>query len=168
MSKLISRLERRQSSAHVFVEITRAQLAATLVANGGLGYVEFEAPQGSVLVSGSARVLPAFDGTSPTPDVGDSVDDDRYTSSPVDLTAAASTTFTPAGYLSGAGGNTTTLRLTYSVSRSPTAAGILLLHVGYVRTHREDPAQGNASAPPARQKPGPHRPCSPARGDPRR
>lgn len=156
MSKLISRLEGRQSSEHVFVEITRAQLAATLVANGGLGYVEFEAPQGSVLVSGSARVLTAFDGTTPTLDVGDSADDDRYTSSPIDLTATASTSFTPDGYLYGAGGNTNKLRLTYSVSGSPTAAGSLLLHMEFLRLNREDHTQGNYSAPSAPPNPGPH------------
>lgn len=156
MSKLISRLEGRQSSEHVFVEITRAQLNAALVANGGPGYVEFEAPQASVLVSGFVRVLTAFTGTTPTLDVGDSIDDDRYTGTPIALGSAALTTFTPDGYLYGSGGNTNKMRLTYAVSGSPTDAGRLLLMMEFLKLNREDHTQGNYSAPSIPPNPGPH------------
>lgn len=156
MSKLINMLEGRQHTEVVFARINRAQLAASLVANGGPGYVEFEAPQGSVLLRGFVRVLSVFDGTTPTLDVGDAADDDRYTSTPINLGSAAVTNFTADGYVYGANGNTNKLRLTYAVAGDPTEVGELLLMLEFVKEGKAYYTQGNASAPHIPANPGPH------------
>jgi hypothetical protein len=154
MSKLKNMLEGRQFSEHVFVEIIGAQLIGALANNAGV--VEFEAPQGSVLVSGSVRVLEAFDGTTPTLDVGDADDDDRYTGTAIDLTAVANTAFTPTGFVYGESPNTNVMQLTYAAGGTPTEVGRLLLQLEFVKLNKAYYTQGNYSAPSVPPNPGPH------------
>jgi hypothetical protein len=65
----------------------------------GEGVAALRLPPGAVVVGGSIVVQTAWDsGTSATIDVGDSDDDDRYTSSPVDLTTTGRTALTLTGH----------------------------------------------------------------------
>lgn len=154
MSNLKNQLEGRQHSEFVFVEITGAQLEAARAGNAGI--VEFEAPQGSVLVGGNVRVLTAFTGTTPTLDVGDAADEDRYTGTAINLATAAATAIAPAGYVYGSDGNTNKMRLTYAAGGSPTGAGRLLLQMEFLKLNKAYYTQGNASPPSAPPNPGPH------------
>lgn len=155
MSKLTNQLEGRQASEFVFVEITGAQLEAARAASGGV--IDFEAPQGSVLHSGGARVMTAFTGTTPTLLVGDAVTPNRYTGTAIALQTPGNTAFTPAAYVYGANGNTNKMRLTYAIAGgTPTGAGSLLLTLEFLKLNRADHTQGNRSAPSAAPNPGPH------------
>jgi len=154
--KLAAALSARQHPELVFAIFTAAQLQASLVANGGLGYIEFEPPVGSVLLEGNVRVTTAFDGTTAVLDLGDEVDDDRYSGSGFNLKTAQNNALTPDGYVYG-GAGAKKMRLTYSPTGSPTDAGVGQIVLSFAKVGRAYFANGNASAPAgAPANPGPH------------
>lgn len=152
--KLIASLEARQDTENVFVEITQPQLAASLVANGGPGYVEFDVPLAGALIMGSADVNSVFDGDTATISLGDAGSATRYLSA-TNLKSAARTVITPDGYIYGEGTNARKMRLTYAYTGTPTAIGSLLLHLQFCKLGRATFTNGNASAPSAPPNPGP-------------
>lgn len=154
--KLIAALESRQETENVFVEITQPQLAASLVANGGPGYIEFEPPLGGALVAGSADVNTVFDGSTATISIGDEGSATRYGGGAINLKSAARTEFTPDGYVYGASGNQRKMRLVYAITGSPTTVGSLLLHLQFCKLGRSTHTTGNASAPSVAPNPGPN------------
>lgn len=155
MSKLKNQLESRQFAERVFVEISGAQLEAARANNSGV--IEFEAPQGSMLVGGFVRVLTAFTGTTPTLDIGDEIDDDRYTGTAIALQTVANTAITADGFLFGVAPNSNRMKLTYAIGGgTPTGAGRLLLSLEFVKLNKAYYTQGNDSPPSAPPNPGPH------------
>jgi hypothetical protein len=154
--KLAAALEARQGTENIIVEITQAQLAASLVANGGDGYVEFDVPENGVLVLGSADVNTAFDGTTATISIGDAGSATRYGGGAINLKSEARTAFTPDGYVYGASGNERKMRLTYAYTGSPTEVGNLLLHLQFCQIGKSAYTRGNASAPSVAPNPGPN------------
>lgn len=154
--KLAAALASRQHPELVFAIFTALQLQASLVANGGVGYIEFEPPVGSVLLGGNVRVTTVFDGTTAVLDLGDEVDTNRYTSTPINLKAAANTVLVPEGYVYG-GAGAKKMRLTYTPTGSPTDAGEGQIVLSFAKVNRAYFANGNASAPAgAPANPGPH------------
>lgn len=153
--KLQAALEARQAAENVFVEFTQPQLAASLVANGGLGYIEFDPPAGGVLVGGSLDVNTVFDGTTAPISLGDAGSATRYLSA-VSLKTAARTAITPDGYVYGSGTNERKMRLTYAPTGSPTTVGSAQLHLQFCKLNRSTSTAGNSSAPSAAANPGPH------------
>lgn len=66
----------------------------------GTGVAALRLPPGAVVVGGSVVVQTAWNsGTSATLDVGDGDNDDRYTSSAIDLTTAGRTALTLTGHM---------------------------------------------------------------------
>lgn len=84
----------RQEPLWAYVDIGRAALGDT---NGV--YPAIDLPPGAIVVGGDIVVTVAFDNTtSAAIDLGDSVDDNRYTASPVDLKSLGRTALTLTGY----------------------------------------------------------------------
>lgn len=70
----------------------------------GTGSAIIKLPYNSVVVGGFIVVDTVFDSvTSDVVDIGDSTDPDRYTASPVDLTAAGATLLSLTGYVNTGG-----------------------------------------------------------------
>lgn len=153
--KLAAALEARQQGEHVFVEISQPQLAASLVANGGLGYIEVDVPENGVLVGGSIVVGTAFDGTTAPFSIGDSASQNRYVAA-VDLKSAARTVLVPTGYVYGASGNQRKMRLVYAPTGTPTAVGKATLHLQFLQVGKSMTTRGNSSPPSAPPNPGPN------------
>lgn len=100
----------------------------------GAAVAAVKVPGGSRVIGGFVQVLTAFDGTTPTLDVGDGTDPDRYTASVVDLTAAGRTALT----LDGVAYSTPDyVDLSFVVTGTPTQ-GEGLLVVEYVMDSRSN------------------------------
>lgn len=154
--KLAAALEARQQGEIVFVEFTQAQLAASLVANGGLGYIEVDVPENGVLVNGSLDVNVVFDGDTAPFSIGDAASATRYNAA-ISLKSAARTVLTPTGYVyGGAAGSERKMRLVYAPTGTPTNVGSAQLFLQFAQLGKSTSTRGNASAPSVAPNPGPH------------
>lgn len=71
----------------------------TLSSDVAVGEAIMQLPAGAIVVGGFVNVTTAFDSTtSDVLDIGDSVDDDEYTATPVNLQALGVTALTITGY----------------------------------------------------------------------
>jgi len=85
----------RQEVIAARVDITHDTLSSDAAVAEGV----IQVPEGAVVVGGHIFVTEVFNSTtSDVVDIGDGVDDDRYTATPVDLTALGSTALDSAGY----------------------------------------------------------------------
>lgn len=78
--------------------------AAEVAFNAAAGtvYDVINLPNNAIVVGGQVQVVTASnDATTATIDVGDSVDDDRYTATPVDMKTLGSTALTITGFQGG-------------------------------------------------------------------
>ena len=149
MNPLNIATEGRQHSEHVLFEVSRAQFDANK------GIIQFEAPESGVLIAGSATVVTAFNGTSPTIDIGDVDDDNRYTSTPIPGGTAARTALTPTAFVYGDGANTVRMQVRLNGGATGTA-GKIRVHLEFVKLGVAHHTTGNDSAPTIPPNPGPH------------
>ena len=148
MTPLKIATEARQHSEHILFEVTRAQFDA----NGGT--VQFEAPESGILIAGSVSVVTAFNGTSPTLDIGDVDDDNRYSGTPIAGTVGR-TVLTPTAYVYGEGENTVRMQVRLNGGAGGTA-GKVRVHLEFVKLGVSHHTTGNDSAPTIPPNPGPH------------
>ena len=91
----ITKLSGRQEVIAAKVTITYD----TLSSDAAVGEAVIQIPEGAIVVGGFVNVKTVFNSTtSDVLDIGDSVDDDEYTSSQVDSTALRVTALTITGY----------------------------------------------------------------------
>jgi hypothetical protein len=96
----------------------------------GTAEAAFDVPAGAIVVGGDVTVTEVWDSvTSDNLDVGDGDDPDRYTSSVVDLTAAARTALTLTGYKYAA---SDTIDVLITNTGGSLTQGSLRLHVWYI------------------------------------
>jgi hypothetical protein len=93
-------------------------------------YPAIELPPGAVVIGGALDVKVAWNnGTSADTDVGDSVDDNRYSAAPIALDAAARTALTITGYVTT--GSTKTIAIKPVFVGTASSAGSARLEVSY-------------------------------------
>lgn len=106
----------------------------------GTGVKFSEVPDNAVVIGGSLTVLEAWDsGTSATVILGDEDDDDRYTSSAIDLTTLGTTALTVTGFKHTA---LTDLLAELTEVGAAAAAGQARVVIGYIVTDRANEVQG--------------------------
>lgn len=116
----------RQEVLSAYVDINWDDLEDT---DGVYGAIDL--PPGATVIGGDVVVSTAFDnGTSADLDLGDSADDNRYTASSVDLTAAARTALTLTGYKHT--GSTKELAVKVAFVGTASTEGSLRVRVDYV------------------------------------
>lgn len=112
----------------------------TVATNDGTVEAVIDVPQNAIVVGGSFTVDTAFDsGTSDSLDIGDGGDDDRYTSSAIDLQATGRTALTLTDYKYTAGD---TIDIKYTAAGTAATAGSGRLFVEYVVDGREESSFG--------------------------
>jgi len=127
----------RQEVIAASVDISFDTLSSdTAVAEGVI-----QLPEGAIVVGGSITVSTAFDSTtSDVVDIGDAGDDDRYTATPVDLTAEATTLLDVTGYTYTAQDN---IDVEWTAGTTSTAtAGAATITVLYVVSGRAAFSEG--------------------------
>lgn len=94
----------------------------------GAAVVALKVPAGARVTGGLLVVETVWDGTTPTVDIGDDLDTDRYSASPISLAAAAATALTVTGY-KYLEGNTIDLLLSVTGSPSQGSAQLIVEYV---------------------------------------
>jgi|GEM_PF-1320244 len=124
----------RQALAVAMVSISLAAFA------DGAVQPAIELPGGAIVVGGSAYVTTPFDAeTTATLKVGDSVDDDRYTATALNIKTAGGKPLVPTGYEMPAIGD---LIVTYASTGAAATEGELILVVEYIDVGKSDWTQG--------------------------
>ena len=103
----------------------------------GVGELAVRLPINSIVTGGGIAVTTAFDGTTPTADVGDGTTADRYLAAG-DVSSAGYIPLVPTGYVTGDGDD-----VTVELNWTDTTAGAGFLVVEYIRTDRGNEAQPN-------------------------
>lgn len=118
-----------------------AHIAIALSAFGdGAVQAAIELPAGAIVVGGSAMVTTAFDAaTTATLKVGDAVDDDRYSGTPLDVSTLGNKALVPTGYVMPEKGD---LTVTYESTGAAATEGELLLVVEYIEANKSEWTQG--------------------------
>jgi hypothetical protein len=126
----------RQYPLYADVTIGFADLAVSATA-----YEAIDIPDGAIVVSGSITITEVWDSaTSDTLDVGDGLDPDRYTPTPLDIDAAANhQALTMTGFKYGAAD---TIDVTWVGVGAVPSQGSLRLVVSYIRDSRSNENQG--------------------------
>lgn len=105
----------------------------------GVANAVCQIPAGATVIGGEINVVTAYDSaTSASLDLGDAVDDDEYTASPVDLTAAGRTALTLTGYKYA---ETSDISATITLTGA-TTAGVVAITIMYVVDGRGHEVQG--------------------------
>ncbi|CAM4267462.1 Bacteriophage lambda head decoration protein D [Comamonas aquatilis] len=124
----------RQEAIVAYVDISAGDLAS------GVATKAIELPSGAVVISGSVAVKTAFNtATTATLKVGDAVDDDRYTTSAVDLKTAGATALAITGYTHKVGES---LQVTLTETGATATAGKVRVQVSYYVEGRAAFSQG--------------------------
>ena len=124
----------RQDVLVAFVDVDLADLAS------GNTQAAIDLPHGAVLVGGDVVVKTAFNaGTTATLKVGDKNDDDRYTSTAVDIKSVGRTALTITGYTHKVGED---LKVTFAQTGTAASAGALRLTALYYVEGRAAFSQG--------------------------
>lgn len=118
-----------------------AQIAIALAAfSDGAVQAAIELPAGAIVVGGSAMVTTAFDAeTTATLKVGDAVDDDRYSGTPLDVSAVGNKPLVPTGYVMPEKGD---VIVTYASTGAAATEGELLLVLEYIEANKSEWTQG--------------------------
>lgn len=124
----------RQAPLWAFVDINLADFA------GGAVQDAIELPAGAIVVGGFVQPITSFNAaTTATLKVGDSVDDDRYSSTPVDVKALTSVQLNVTGYEMPAQGK---VKVTYASTGTAASTGKCRLFLAYIRSNRTQSTQG--------------------------
>lgn len=121
--------------------LAAAHIAIALDAfSDGAVQAAIELPAGAVVVGGSAMVTTAFNAaTTATLKVGDDVDDDRYSGTPLDVSTLGNKALVPTGYVMPEKGD---LTVTYASTGTAATEGELLLVVEYIEANKSEWTQG--------------------------
>lgn len=124
----------RQAPLWAFVDINLADFA------GGAVQDAIELPAGAIVVGGFVQPITSFNAaTTATLKVGDSVDDDRYSSTPVDVKALTPVQLNVTGYEMPAQGK---VKVTYASTGAAASTGKCRLFLAYIRSNRTQSTQG--------------------------
>lgn len=124
----------RQEAIVAYVDISAGDLVS------GVATKAIELPSGAVVTGGTVVVKTAFNTAgSATLIVGDKSEDDRYTTVPVDLTAAALTDLTMTGYKHNVGES---LQVTLTETGTAATAGKVRVQISYYVEGRAAFSQG--------------------------
>lgn len=124
----------RQAPAMAFVDFTLASFA------DGAVQAALQLPGGAIVTRGFIVVSESFNAaTTATVDVGDSVDDDRYTATALDIKTVGIVDLGITGYEMPAQGDIT---LTYASTGADATTGAARLYVEYIDTGKCDWTQG--------------------------
>lgn len=133
----ISKNSGRQEVIAAYVPLTFDTLASDAAVAEGV----VQLPEGAIVVGGYVSVTTAFDSTtSDVLDVGDSVDDDRYSATPIDLQTLGTTALDVTGFQTTAQGD---IAVEWTAGSTGTAtAGAALLTVLYIQSGRTAFSEG--------------------------
>jgi len=94
-------------------------------------------PSDAMLVWGYLQVITAFDDSSTlTIDIGEDIDPDQFTASPIDLKTVANTALTDAAFVNfGVNGEVTA---TFAAAGGDSAVGKAVIYIAYVRPDKAD------------------------------
>lgn len=124
----------RQAPLWGFVDINLADFADGAVQDA------IELPAGAIVVGGFVQPITSFNAaTTATLKVGDSVDDDRYSSTPVDVKALTPVQLNVTGYEMPAQGK---VKVTYASTGAAASTGKCRLFLAYIRSNRTQSTQG--------------------------
>lgn len=130
----ITQNDSRQAPLWAFVDINLADFA------GGAVQDAIELPAGAIVVGGFVQPITSFNAaTTATIKVGDSVDDDRYSSTPVDVKALTPVQLNVTGYEMPAQGK---VKVTYASTGAAASTGKCRLFLAYIRSNRTQSTQG--------------------------
>lgn len=122
----------RQAPLWAYVDFVLADVASAQDA--------FELPAGAIVVDGFVAVSESFNaGTTATLKIGDSVDDDRYTATPVDAKTVGTTRLTATGYEVPATGK---VKFTFAQTGTAATTGKARVGIAYIRAGRTQSTQG--------------------------
>lgn len=126
----------RQEVVSAYVDFTYADIPTTATA-----YAALDLPINAIVIGGDLVITTAWDtGTSATLDIGDAVDDDRYTASAVDLKTAGRTALTLTGFTHSSANNG--IKALTALAGTAATAGAARLTVQYVVKGRAAFSQG--------------------------
>lgn len=118
----------RQDPLYARVEVTFEDIAS------GVASEAIDVPAGAIIVDGYVNVTTAFDsGTSDVLDVGDGDDDDRFTSSQIDISSTGATALDLTGHEYA---EKDTIDVTWTAAGTAATAGVFELVVAYIREDR--------------------------------
>lgn len=124
----------RQAPLRAFVDINLADF------DDGAVQAAIQLPGDAIIVAGFVQPITTFNAaTTATLKIGDSVDDDRYSATPVDVKALTLVNLDITGYQMPAQGN---LVVTYAETGAAATTGKCRLVVEYIRAGRTQVTQG--------------------------
>lgn len=124
----------RQAPLWAYVDINLEDFADGAVQDA------IELPAGAIVVDGFVAVSESFNaGTTATLKIGDSVDDDRYTATPVDAKTVGTTRLTATGYEVPATGK---VKFTFAQTGTAATTGKARVGIAYIRAGRTQSTQG--------------------------
>jgi hypothetical protein len=94
-------------------------------------------PDDAMLIWGYLQVITAFDDSSTlTIDIGEDIDEDQFTASPIDLKTVANTALTDAAFVNfGVDGE---VRVTFAAAGGDAEIGKAVIYMAYVRPDKAD------------------------------
>lgn len=130
----IKQNDSRQAPLWAYVDINLADFSDGAVQDA------LELPGDAIVVGGYVQPITSFDAaTTATLNVGDAVDDNRYSATAVDVKALTLVPLTITGYQTPGLGN---LTVTYASTGAAAATGKCRLAVSYIRAGRSQSTQG--------------------------
>ncbi|WP_447593532.1 hypothetical protein [Aquipseudomonas campi] len=129
----------RKNDSRQGVLVAWVDINFTDFANGAI-QAAIELPGGAIVTGGFIQPITSFNAaTTATLKVGDAKDDDRYTTTPVDVKGLAVAKLDVTGYVVPEQGD---LLVTLATSGAAATSGKCRLFVEYIRVHRTQSTQG--------------------------